>query len=645
MAGVLAQAAWFLLAWQLSKADEIHISVRNGCDSRGDGSKAAPYQTLHGGLAAHVRRESGAEELNVVLHEGTYTPFHLEPSFSRLMIFGALGEEQPIINAGKAVPKTAFSRIGSGPLLRADLFDHGVTSDDLGKMVNGGSVGDCQHEKTDLIFAGQRMTLARWPNIDGERWKFANIDMGGSTSVGVNMTLQSEARRIARWEAEIDAWIHGYWTFDWTDSYVRVKNISVNNVMAMMTLEPPTEIKAHARFYGVNLLCELDSPGEYYINQQNGTLYFYPPTAIEEWQESDSVFLTANEFALNMSFASDVKIANLTIANSKGTGLLAKGVRDVRIDNVTSINHGQRGIVIDGYKYQLLNSHVHDIGCVGIQASGGDVLTLTPGSNMIHGNTVRRPALWKRTYMAGIKWGGVNNTFSRNLVSDGPHNCVLGGGNELAAVDCLHEDNVIENCAYESSDTGAWYSCGQNGAWINRGNVARGNHFRHIRCGISGRSVEGCGGGVQAVYLDDQMSGWLWENNTFQDCDTALFIGGGRDNWLVGNKIYNSSLAVHIDNRGMTWENKQCCSKCKSWKEVEALLQGPAAQRWAQGWPDLLSIIHENHLCVPVYNHIVNNTYSNTSRFIDASASSVRAWLGVLEGNVNASAVSLELFV
>jgi hypothetical protein len=104
-----------------------------------------------------------------------------------------------------------------------------------------------------------------------------------------------------------------------------------------------------------------------------------------------------------------------------------------------------------------MNSTVHSTGCVGVDASGGDLLTLTSGSNTISGNRVHHHALWKRTYMAGIRWGGVNNTFARNHVSDGPHNCFLGGGNEIPAADCTHEDNIIENCAYEASDTGAWY--------------------------------------------------------------------------------------------------------------------------------------------------------------------------------------------
>lgn len=244
--------------------------------------------------------------------------------------------------------------------------------------------------------------------------------------------------------------------------------------------------------------------------------------------------------------------------------------------------------------------------------------------------------------MAGILWGGVNNTFSKNVVSDGPHNCFLGGGNEIPAVDCLHEGNVIENCAYEASDTGAWYSCGQSGAWTNRGNVARGNSFKHIRCRIAGRSVEGCGGGVQAVYLDDQISGWLWENNTFEDCDTALFIGGGRSNELVGNHISNSNLAVHFDNRGMGWEKSQCGPDGGSLKDVKAVLNGTAGTKWAQRFPALLNISAGDHLCVPVYNKIINNSYSNVGRFMDASAANVADWLSISTGNVNATSKILE---
>ena len=41
---------------------------------------------------------------------------------------------------------------------------------------------------------------------------------------------------------------------------------------------------------------------------------------------------------------------------------------------------------------------------------------------------------------------------------------------------------MFEKCAFETADTGAFYSCGQDGtAFINRGNVLRRNHFRDVR--------------------------------------------------------------------------------------------------------------------------------------------------------------------
>ena len=49
--------------------------------------------------------------------------------------------------------------------------------------------------------------------------------------------------------------------------------------------------------------------------------------------------------------------------------------------------------------------------------------------------------------------------------------------------------------------------------------------------------------------------------------------------------------------------------------------------------------ISNDHLCVPVYNVFVNNTYdASVERFIDASAEDLSAWLTTIAGNRNISA-------
>ena len=35
---------------------------------------------------------------------------------------------------------------------------------------------------------------------------------------------------------------------------------------------------------------------------------------------------------------------------------------------------------------------------------------------------------------------------------------------------------------------------------------------------------------------------------------TGVMIGGGRDNIVMFNHFKNNDLAVHLDNRGMNWQ-------------------------------------------------------------------------------------------
>ena len=240
----------------------------------------------------HIRSTRHAPgPTTILVHPGTYPPFALTEHDARAgnMLISVVPDASApaIISGAKPIPTEAFQPVGTGPLVRANLFEHNISAADLGRMVSGGSIGDCQHEKSDFIFGGRRMTLARWPNVrDDGYWQFANVDtVAGASSVGVNLTTQPAAARMRDWAAELNPWIHGYWTFDWTDSYVgaRIAADAGEGAMLNVELQPPTTIKPNARFYGVNLLCELDQPGEYYINEANGTLYFYPPEPLATW--------------------------------------------------------------------------------------------------------------------------------------------------------------------------------------------------------------------------------------------------------------------------------------------------------------------------------------------------------------------------
>lgn len=176
-------------------------------------------------------------------------------------------------------------------------------------------------------------------------------------------------------------------------------------------------------------------------------------------------------------------------------------------------------------------------------------------------------------------WGGVGNLFQDNHVADAPHNAFLGGGNEAVCAsddaicggnDNLFEGNLIEHVCYETDDSGAFYSCGQQGtSYVQRGNVIRNNTFRHVRM----RDEINLGNPViSAVYLDDGMTGYRIEGNRFIDVMQGVMLNGGRDNVITNNYFQD------VDH--VTWLSDECknpetygklvnASRWPAWKKYE----------------------------------------------------------------------------
>jgi len=286
-------------------------------------------------------------------------------------------------------------------------------------------------------------------------------------------------------------------------------------------------------------------------------------------------------------------------------------------------------------------------GCAAIRAHGGDAATLQPGNITVSGNHVHHFALWKRTYNAGIHWNGVSNAYSHNVVHDGPHNCFLGGGNEAdsdtapAALNNVFEGNTLDTCAFEAADTGAFYTCGQDAtAFVNRNNTIRGCTFRNIR-NTAGTGVQGPS--VQAIYLDDQMSDWTIENNSFVNCQTGSFIGGGRRVTVKHNYYEKCDTAQHLDNRGMNWQKSsanctQVCPPfhctCNRGAAIWFRTQSPAASAWRSTvYPDGEFSADGIDPGVPRDNVIEGNTYCKCGKFIDASSAQSAAWGTTVDKN------------
>ena len=396
-----------------------------------------------------------------------------------------------------------------------------------------------------------------------------------------------------------------------TDCYRTIDSVVLNATTALYTVkvEPASESpKPNARFYGVNLLSELDVPGEFYLELSPTVqkLHVIPPAAVgsggpSSWSIGPTV--ATKDAVVDISNTSGTSLANVYVRDGRGVGIRAANVANVHIHNITASQHGEQGIyMVNAVDSSITDSTIKQTGCAAIRAHGGNATTLEPGNLKVTGNYLTEFALWKVTYQAGIHWAGVKNVYSNNVVKNGPHNCFLGGGNEadapaVAGVDCVFDSNTLDTCAFEAADTGAFYVCGQAGsAYVNRNNTITGSSFTNIRNTV-GTGVQGPS--VQAIYLDDQMSGWSISNNSFYNCQTGSFIGGGRRNTVRNNYYEKCDTAHHFDNRGMNWEKSsaactappceplsggcQCNPSAATWMVTEA----PAASVWASRFPYL----------------------------------------------------------
>lgn len=413
-------------------------------------------------------------------------------------------------------------------VVQANLKALGIT--DFGEVAVGG---------VELFFRNEPMQLSRWPN-EG----FVKIrDVTAEEPVEVYGRKGSKAGKFyyegdrpQRWKDEHNLWLHGYWFWDWSDAYQRVSKVDVDKqLIELATPYHNYGYLAGARYYALNALSELDQPGEWQLDREKGTLYFWPPTKVEHGQ---AVVSTIPNLAVG-SDVSYVTLEGLTLEDVRGTAVKFTGGTGTRLVGCTIRNAGDKGVeLLGGTKNAVVDCDIYNTATGGLVLSGGDRATLTNGENLAENNHIHDFSRWKRTYAPGVTVEGVGNRVRHNLFHDAPHNAVQLAGNEHSI-----EYNEFHHVCLETDDVGAFYM-GRD--WTQRGNIVRYNYFHHL--GKSGGGV-----GVMAIYLDDWSSGTTIFGNVCYKAGRAVLIGGGRDNTVDNNVFIDCTPSVHVDSRGLGW--------------------------------------------------------------------------------------------
>ena len=569
---------------------DLHVSPQG--DDSAPGTQTQPLATLEGARARVRQLKTEETRLTVWFAGGTYwfaepVVFSAEDSGTKAapVIYRALPGAEVRFSGGQPVgrwrPVTDEDVLRRLPeearphVLVADLRSQGI--DDYGRPGRRGSASGIPVEEhgwieAELFWNDEPMTLARWPN-EGFR---------GIHEVEGEERVTIDSDRLERWVDEPEPWILAYWRYDWAELYEPIAGFEpAQRVLLRSTELTPTYgiDPGGARWYAFNLLSEIDSAGEYYIDRGNGLLYFWPPSSSGEAVLSRADGLVRAEGLRHVAFR------GITFEASRGTAIAIEGGAGCEVAGCTIRNSGGRAVQVDGgANHEVYGCDVYHTGTGGIHINGGNRATLTPSGHNAENNHVHHYSRRRRTYRSAISTYGVGGRIAHNLIHDGPHMALSAGGN-----DHIVEYNEIHNVVYESRDAGAFY-VGRD--FTQRGTVLRYNYWHQIL------GAEGHGG--ITIYLDDQHSGHAIHGNLFESVTNAVFIGGGVDNTVTNNVFIDCWTAVHLDNRGMGWQREMVNDT--SWTFHQNLRAVPyKSETWARRYPTLPGIL-DDMLGVPQRN-------------------------------------------
>jgi len=592
---ILTMAAWLCVA--TAAGADFYVATDGNDDH--PGTEAQPFATLQRARDA-VRQWLAAADtggpVTVQVRGGVYEL----PETLALTAEDSGTQDAPVVWRNHASERVALSggrRVGGfervtdqdilqrlpetarGNVLQADVRAAGIV--DFGEVAAAG-------KRIELFCNDRPMTLARWPNegfariVDVTGGKPIKIHGIPGDAIGKFVYAEDQP---ARWIGEPDVWLSGYWFWDWSDGRQHVR--SIDPATRTIELEPPDHnygYRKGQRYYAFNVLAELDSPGEWYLDRQRGLLYFWPPE-----DGLDDAVLSVLPTLISLKHASWITVRGLLLENTRATAVTIAEGEGVRVGGCLVRNVGGGGVAISGgANHGVIGCDITQTGEGGVSLHGGDRATLTPAGHFAENNHIHHYARLQRTYRPAVGLGGVGNRVSHNLIHDAPHNAIQLSGNEHVI-----DFNEIHRVCQETGDVGAYYM-GRD--WTMRGNRIRHNYFHEI----SGPGLHG----AMAVYLDDAASGTTVVGNVFYRASRAAFIGGGRDNVIENNVFVECRPSVHVDARGLGWMHATVAPGGLMHQRLAAMpYQQPP---WSTRYPELARILEENPPA-PHGNRVVRN--------------------------------------
>ena len=510
-------------------------------DDTNSGYSSAPVKTL----ARAVKIYEGGNKQPIMVHGGTYRLSEAVVLKSNAkdggIVIKDFGDGEVVLSGAVELPSSEFTAVTDSAVLnkipsgarsyvkQISLADYVDGEMSAYREYTPQQISDSYYE----LFSGDTaQTIARWPNT------------GFSTTSGVSgNSFTVSSSKASLWKSADNGIIAGYFKYNWAFEDIYINKSSGGSSTITLNSTPKYGLEDGQRFYAMNMLEELDTAGEYYIDNNAKILYYYPTSSFAsvnpELSITDKTDITdtySKNCLMYIKGVTGVTISGITFDKTRGSGIVTDGGSNISIDGCTLKNIGNTAVSLTSSDSEVINSHIYSIGGAGIKAEAGSNTSLTDGNIRIADNTIHNFGRIFRTYQGAIHLAGCGNIAEYNTIYDAPHCAVRFSGSKHKI-----KHNIIHDVVKETSDAGAIYA-GRD--WTSWGTAISSNYFYNIKNNVGDSYTN------QAVYIDDLLCGTTVSSNVIKDSDCAALFGGGRGNTFKNNIIANCNVGLKYDNRG-----------------------------------------------------------------------------------------------
>ena len=570
----------------LSAQTTFHVSPR-GSD-QGKGTAAMPFRTIQRAVNA-AKIEKG--EVNIVLQEGQYAVARTIEinggNWQRLTIAAQDGKKVSV-SGDYAVPLKSVQKITEKSIkerLQPQVRDSVCVKKKKKMGIPIANLHPCGFGRpnraawNELFVDDKPLTVSRFPN--DSMLPIGKIIVAGNKEdkqAGRLPVFKYNTDRPKRWTKAANIWIGGYFGWGYADDMIPVNKLDADSstiYAGKFTTYHFMTGTDFRRWYALNLLEEIDRPGEYVVDFENQKFYFYPPT--NKFSKLRLSVLDKPIFAIENS--KNVTLKNITFENSRDMGVYIERAENVLVEGCTFRNLGNLAVCMGqgtvsekenlishsmesggaavsrmigdmagkiyddvtfyrhpGKNNGVKNCYIYNVGSGGISLGGGDRKTLESSNNFVENCRIQRYNRIEKSYRPAVWIDGVGNRVSNCDISEAPSMAIIFHGNNHVIEYCK-----ITNVCSEVDDQGAVYY-GRDPS--ERGTVIRYNYFKDL----SPRHR------VTATYHDDGACGSeVYGNIYFRAGSLPVLIGGGSDNRYYNNIFIDSPVAIHLDNRLQNW--------------------------------------------------------------------------------------------